>query len=437
MNYYRKPINKVANDVKLKMQLGALTLKLSENNNKIDDLIGVDKNIKKDISSNSGLISTNESAISTNSEQINDIKSILPTSEIFKKTYSITNQSFRFTRNIVYFKLLETEIENNFNKDGKLEFDNYIYYRYDNLQRDHHRLQHEYRIFDDQNNLLYKKILNKTNTSDLDFDKNIMLIKDNFYVTFKDNYNKIKIILDLFRVYRHGSGNFNLELINENFVNITYLDKNDISLKIRDNENNISTNLIKINTNEGNISSNLKEIDVNKDDIATNLIKINSNEDDILYNSTEIDYLKNNMSKSYLKNIYNILFYESKTQIDFRSDSFYEKVFNVNSKQNDFIEMYFKIDLQYEDISERNYVKSIYQLFDENDNSLYIKSITNSNYKYFSNRVIVDENIFYNFTKNIKKIKIVIKFQMLLSRVIKILYIKNDNYRLILKHYSS
>ena len=47
MNYYRKPINKVINDVKLKIQLGALTLKLSENNKKIDDLIGVDKNIKK------------------------------------------------------------------------------------------------------------------------------------------------------------------------------------------------------------------------------------------------------------------------------------------------------------------------------------------------------------------------------------------------------
>ena len=47
MNYYRKPINKVVDDVKLKMQLGALTLKISENNNRIDDLIGVDKNIKK------------------------------------------------------------------------------------------------------------------------------------------------------------------------------------------------------------------------------------------------------------------------------------------------------------------------------------------------------------------------------------------------------
>ena len=54
---------------------------------------------------------------------------------------------------------------------------------------------------------------------------------------------------------------------------------------------------------------------------------------------------------------------------------------------------------------------------------------------YFSNRVIVDENIFYNFTKNVKKIKFVIKFQMVLSRVIKIWYIKNDNYRLVIKNY--
>ena len=85
---------------------------------------------------------------------------------------------------------------------------------------------------DDKNNLLYKKILNKTNTSDLNFDNNIMLVKDNFYVTFKNNYSKIKIIFDLYRVYRHGTGYFNLELISESFVNIIYLDKNDISLKI-------------------------------------------------------------------------------------------------------------------------------------------------------------------------------------------------------------
>ena len=97
--------------------------------------------------------------------------------------------------------------------------------------------------------------------------------------------------------------------------------------------------------------------------------------------------------------------------------------------------MNFKINLQCEDISERNYVKTIYEIFDENDNSLYIKSVTNNNYTYFSNRVIIDENIFYNFTKDVKKIKFVIKFQMILSRVIKIWYIKNDNYRLVIKNY--
>ena len=377
--------------------------------------------------------------ISDNLEQIIDIKSLLPTSEIFKKTYGITNQSFQFTNNIIYFKLLETEIENNFNKDGRLEFDNYIYYKYDNLQRDHHRLQHEYRILDDNNNLLYKKILNKTNTSDLNFDNNIMLVKDNFYVTFKNNYNKIKIILDLYRVYRHGTGNFNLELINESFTNVTYLDKNDISTnsgKIDTYKINISSNLSQISTNTGNISTNSGKIDTNKNNISTNLIKINSNEDDILYNLSEINHIKKNNYKSYLKNIYNILFCDKKTQISFRN-LFYEKVFDVDVSINDFIEMYFKIDLQYEDISERNYVKTIYELFDENDNSLYIKSVTNNNYTYFSNRVIVDENIFYNFTKNVKKIKFVIKFQMLLSRVIKIWYIKNDNYRFILKYYST
>ena len=198
------------------------------------------------------------------------------------------------------------EIENNFNKYGKLEINSNIYYKYENLQKHHHRLQHQYQIYDDKNELLHKIILNKTNSTDLDFDKNIMLVKDNFYIAFNNNYNKITILLYLFRVYRHGAGNFNLKLINESFTNVTYLDKNDISLKIDTNKNNISSNLGKINTNEGNISSNLGKINTNVSDISSNLgkidtnknndsanlIKINSNEDDILYNLSEINYIK-------------------------------------------------------------------------------------------------------------------------------------------------
>ena len=56
MNYYRKTVNNTANDVKLKMQIDALKVKITENINKINDLLEVDKNIKKDIIDNSNSI---------------------------------------------------------------------------------------------------------------------------------------------------------------------------------------------------------------------------------------------------------------------------------------------------------------------------------------------------------------------------------------------
>ena len=232
----------------------------------------------------------------------------------------------------------------------------------------------------------------------------ILLTIDDFCIYFKKNYDKIKVILLLHRHNRHGLGNIDLEIYDDSYINMNYIDKNN------------------------------EDIEKNKNDISTNLIKINSNEDDILSNLNEINYLKNNKSTQYLKNVYNILFYNEKKQISFRN-YFFEKIFDVNASINDFIEMSFKISLQYENISERAYVKTLYELFDENDNSLYIKSVSNNNYSYYSNRIFIDENIFYNFNKSIKKIKFVIKFQMILSRVIKIWYIKNDNYRLTIKNY--
>ena len=56
MNYYRKNVDNTANDLKLKMQMAAFTLKLSENNDKIDDLLKADKDIKKNVSDNSNSI---------------------------------------------------------------------------------------------------------------------------------------------------------------------------------------------------------------------------------------------------------------------------------------------------------------------------------------------------------------------------------------------
>ena len=77
-------------------------------------------------------------------------------------------------------------------------------------------------------------------------------------------------------------------------------------------------------------------------------------------------------------------------------------------------------------MSERIYVNTYYEIFDENNNSLYISSINNNDYQYFSNKVSIKENIFYNFTKNVKNIKFRIKFVMTAVKVIKNWYIKNN-----------
>ena len=69
-DYYRKTVNNTANDIKLKMQMAAFTLKLTENIDKINDLLKVDEDIKKDISSNLTKIDSNESNISSNSTKM-------------------------------------------------------------------------------------------------------------------------------------------------------------------------------------------------------------------------------------------------------------------------------------------------------------------------------------------------------------------------------
>ena len=356
------------------------------------------------ISSNLKQINSNTKSISTNLEKIDNFTQyILQSGKDFEEKYTIEKQIFRFNRDKHFYTIFEKEIEFDFTKNSLLFIKNNMYYKYDDLSNDYHRLQHEYNIYDG-NNLIHKYLFNK----DTYYDKDpILHTNEDFCICFKKNYDKIKINLQLHRHNRHGAGNINLEINddNENYINVDYIDRN--------NEERINTN---------------------KNDISTNLIKINSNEDDILYNLNEINYLKNN--KSYLKNVYNILFYNNNEQISFKDKIFYEKEFDVNASINDFIEIKFKIALEYRNINNRNYVKNVYEILDKNNNRLYIKTISNDEYSYFSNRVIIDENIFYTFTKNIIKMKFTIKFQKLsASRVIYLYYMKNDNYRLTIKNY--
>ena len=325
--------------------------------------------------------------LSTNLEKIDNFTQyILQSGKDFEEKYTIEKQIFKFNKNKHFYTIFEKEIEFEFTKNSLLFVKNHMYYKYDNLSNDYHRLQHEYNIYDGDN-LIHKYLFNKDTYYDESLDP-ILHTNEDFCICFKKNYNKIKINLQLHRHNRHGVGNINLEIDddNENYINIDYVDRN-----------------------------NDERVNTNKNDISTNLIYIRDNEDNIATNLNEINYLKNNSSKSYLKNVYNILFYNNNEQISFKDQIFYEKIFELNANKNDFLEMSFKIELEYRNIKDQNFVKNIYEILDENDNSLYIKTISNDEYNYFLNKVIIDENIFYNFTKNVKKIKILIKFQKLSS----------------------
>ena len=424
-DYYRKTVNKVVNDVKLKMELSALTLKLSENNNKIDNLIGVDKNIKNDISTNSSKIDTNTSNIDEIKDDLSNIDfnsgNKFSIENFFIYNIEIEN-NYVLNKDKKSFSIFKYTLEDDFKKDSILEIDCRLLYQYRNYNHIG-LLHHIFKLYDDNDNMFYEYKSLKTNAGDNL--RNDIKQNDFFYMKLNYDYKiiKIELILSLIDgVSNTTSAECKLyNTYKSNFLNIKYYKK---------------INLISINNNLGDLENTIL---LNKNNISTNLIKINSNEDDILTNLNEINYLKNNKPIQYLKNIYNISFYDEKTQISFiEDDIFYEKVFDIDASINDFVEIKFKIELEYQDTDDRHYVKSIYEIFDENDNRLYIKSITNNEYLYFSNKIIIDENIFYNFNKDIKKIKFVIKFQKLsASRVIYLYYMKNLNYRYIFKHYSS
>ena len=197
MNYYRKPINKVVDDVKLKMQLGAFTFKISENNNKIDTLIGVDKNIKKDVSSNT-------SKIDTNTSNIDEIKADLSNIDFNSNNkYSIKNlfmynieieKNYKLNKDKTSFSIFKYTLEDDFKKDSILEIDCRLLYEYTNYNNIGF-LKHIFKLYDGTDTMFYDYKSLKTNAGDNR--KNDLKQNDLFYVKLDDNYDIIKIELML------------------------------------------------------------------------------------------------------------------------------------------------------------------------------------------------------------------------------------------------
>ena len=219
------------------MQITALTLKLGENNDKIDDLLEVDKNIKNDISSNTTKIGVNETNISSNLGKIGDNKTNI--SSNLKKLILLKKIILKY---LIMFLMINTILKSNYlvlikmyihinylkksilkdNFNGELTVNTNITYKYDNLQNDINRLSHVYQFYDDKNVLFYSITLDNHDFSTSDFDENILNVKDNFCFNLDKTYNEIIIVLSLTRINEWGNGNIKLEMINDNYINIIY-----------------------------------------------------------------------------------------------------------------------------------------------------------------------------------------------------------------------
>ena len=279
-----------------------------------------------------------------------------------------------------------------------------MYYKYDDLSNDYYRCQHEYIIYDDNNNLIHKYLFNKDTY--YNENSNILNTTEEFCIFLKQNYNKIKIVLELHRHNRHGVGNINLG-IDDGYIKIEYIEKgfldnshlinlntgsistnsgkidkntsdisdnlgkidkntSDISKintntsnsgKINTNTSSISSNLGKINTNTSSISTNLGKINTNTSSISTNLGKINTNTSSISTNLGKIntntsDIEKINELNKNIKSFYNldqIFIYDIKPDPNNKTvnkdDHFhiFEKEINYNFTKNSYLEIALKV----------------------------------------------------------------------------------------------
>ena len=341
-------------------------LKLKGHDEKLSNLGKIGDN-ETNISSNLGKIGANESAISSNltklnnlnlkvnakildwllreafnislniviSSKLNNIKnntSIKIKKDIYEKTFTILNTSTNYNSK----KIADMYIKSNFTTYVIIKINANYNYSYDNSNN----FSHIYKFYN--NNQKFKEIK-------LDHNKTLNVMNDKFNLP---GVNSTRINLLIYLI-SNNNNNSSADLFDYNTVKITYNDNVDTS-KIDMNTDNISSNLGKIGTNETNISSNLSKINTNVTNISSNLSKINTNETNISSNLEKIDTNETNISsnltkikdiisnKTYLKNVYNVLFYDERTQIDLKN-LFYEKVFDINSNPNDFIEIDFKM----------------------------------------------------------------------------------------------
>ena len=186
MNYYRKNVDNTANDLKLKMQIGGLTVKMTENINKINDLLEVDKDIKKDITDNSNSIKN----FYTKQDILNIISQYYLKKYLYDKTYIDTNflvkSEIDKKDNEILNKVNDyiQEIKNNYHLKNNVYDKNYI----NNLTNNLYNRTYLDNKFDD--------IYNKCNDKTSKLDRNIILFNQNLTKFIDETYKEDQKLQD-------------------------------------------------------------------------------------------------------------------------------------------------------------------------------------------------------------------------------------------------
>ena len=354
--------------------------KINTNKNNISNNYNFIQINKKKSDNNTTFIDTNRDNISANLSKINAIEqnNLEITDEVFNNSFDITNQSFKFNSSTHSYKLFEKVIENNM-VNGELEINNNINYKYNNLQNDLKRLTHLYEFYDKDDNIFYTITLNHNDFGKISNEDNVLIIKDNFCFNI-DNKDKIKVVLSLARVNDYGVGLIDLEMIDNNYINIIYNEKTDISDKFNENDKKIKSISDRVSSNNNLINNNFNLIlPLKSNYIIDNILLFN---------------LNSNKDINFKSNINRILVYET--------NIFYQ--FKVNS----FIELNESIVYKYDNIKTSYYIlKETYILMDQNDTIL---DEFNFNVKskgfIFNNLHIYDNKYFFKVKSNITTLKL-------------------------------
>ena len=352
-----------------------------------------------DISSNKGLIETNTSDIAEINELNKNIKSFYNLEDIF--IYDIKpDPNNKVVNKDNHFHVFEKEITYDFIKNSYLEISLKVLTELSN-----YTLIGYFQVlcnFCDQDDNLFYTISLSTAMGSIN---RLSTIKSVFIVPINENMSKIKIdfFIEPKPNQQHRTAKFIVRDINSNKIYIKYFQK----------------------TNEMSIKSIQDSLDAVKD-ISNDLEQINTNKNDIIN-------LKNNIK---LKNIYNILFYNEREQIDFKNN-FFNKTYEINIKKDDFIEIDLRMLLEYENIDQSNIIKSEIRFYNDDNEKLYAEIYDNSDFIPNKNFVFLNKYIFYNFEKDTTKLRILIYFWMIRSDIVNIWYEPKNTDRFILKHYSA